>query len=56
MKGLDIPDARYGLPPFIRLRPKPRGYGDAGAKAMQGDWPPIASVFHQPLDGFLDGF
>lgn len=30
---------RYGLPPFIRLRPKPNtGYADAGAKSMQGDW------------------
>jgi hypothetical protein len=48
---------RYGLPPFIRLRPRPdRGYGDAGAKAMQGDWQPTASVFHQLLDDFLDGF
>jgi hypothetical protein len=29
---------RYGLPPFIRLRPRPTAdYGDAGAKAMQGD-------------------
>jgi Fic/DOC family protein len=29
---------RYGLPPFIRLRPRPNtGYGEAGAKAMQGD-------------------
>lgn len=30
---------RYGLPPFVRLRPTPdEGYGQAGAKAMQGDW------------------
>jgi len=29
---------RYGLPPFIRLRPRPNsGYGDAGAKSVQGD-------------------
>ena len=34
---------RYGLPPFIRLRPRPdAGYGQAGAKAMQGDWEPTA--------------
>lgn len=37
---------RYGLPPFIRLRPRPNyGYGDAGGKAMQGDWKPTAVVF-----------
>ena len=29
---------RYGLPPAIRLRPRPDGgYGDAGAAAMNGD-------------------
>jgi Fic family protein len=47
---------RYGLPPFIRLRPRPDGaYGDAGAKAMRGDWKPTAVVFHKLLDDFLDG-
>ncbi len=46
---------RYGLPPFIRLRPRPNyGYGDAGAKAMQGDWKPTAVVFRRLLDAFLD--
>jgi len=46
---------RYGLPPFIRLRPRPNyGYGDAGAKAMQGDWKPTAIVFRRLLDAFLD--
>ena len=36
---------RYGLPPFIRLRPRPNdGYALAGAKAMQGDWKPTAIV------------
>jgi hypothetical protein len=46
---------RYGLPPFIRLRPRPNyGYEDAGAKAMQGDWRPTAVVFRQLLDAFLD--
>lgn len=45
---------RYGLPPFIRLRPRPNyGYGDAGAKAMQGDWKPTAIVFRRLLDAFL---
>lgn len=46
---------RYGLPPFIRLRPRPNfGYGEAGAKAMQGDWKPTAVVFRRLLDTFLD--
>jgi hypothetical protein len=45
---------RYGLPPFIRLRPRPNfGYAEAGAKAMQGDWEPTALVFRQLLDDFL---
>jgi len=46
---------RYGLPPFIRLRPRPNaGYGDAGAEAMQGDWKPTALVFRRLLDDFLN--
>ena len=46
---------RYGLPPFIRLRPRPNtGYGEAGAKAMQGDWKPTVTVFRQLLNDFLD--
>jgi hypothetical protein len=46
---------RYGLPPFIRLRPRPNvGYGDAGAKAMQRDWTQTAIVFRRLLDDFLD--
>jgi Fic/DOC family len=46
---------RYALPPFIRLRPRPNtGYGEAGAKAMQGDWKPTATVFRQLLSDFLD--
>jgi len=46
---------RCGLPPFIRLRPRPSaGYGDAGAKAMKGDWKPTAIVFRRLLDDFLD--
>ncbi len=45
---------RYGLPPFIRLRPRPNAsYGQAGAKAMQGDWKPTAVVFHRLLEDFL---
>ena len=46
---------RYGLPPFIRLRPRPNySYGEAGAKAMHGDWKPTAAVFRRLLDAFLD--
>ena len=46
---------RYGLPPFVRLRPRPDdGYGDAGASAMQGDWQPTALVFRRLFDRFLD--
>jgi hypothetical protein len=46
---------RYGLPPFIRLRPRPNyGYAEAGARAMQGDWKPTAVVFRRLLDAFLD--
>lgn len=45
---------RYGLPPFIRLRPRPnKGYAAAGAKAMKGDWTPTAIVFHRLLGDFL---
>jgi Fic family protein len=45
---------RYGLPPFIRLRPRPNaGYGDAGANSMQGDWKPTAVVFRRLLNDFL---
>ena len=48
---------RYGLPPFVRLRPRPNaGYGDTGAKAMRGDWKPTAVVFRRLLDDFLDEF
>ena len=45
---------RYGLPPFICLRPRPTaGYGDAGAKSMQGDWKPTVVVFRRLLIDFL---
>lgn len=37
---------RYGLPPVVRLRPRPEAeYGQAGARAMEGDWTPTARVF-----------
>ena len=45
---------RYGLPPFIRLRPRPNsGYSEAGARAMQGDWTPTAEVFRRMFERFL---
>jgi hypothetical protein len=46
---------RYGLPAFIRLRPRPDlGHAEAGAKAMEGNWEPTATVFRLLLDAFLD--
>jgi hypothetical protein len=46
---------RYGLPPFVRLRPRPNaGYGESGAKAMQGDWKPTAVFFRRLLADFLN--
>ena len=39
---------RYGVPPFVRLRPRPDGgYGAACGKAMEGDWKPMVTVFRQ---------
>ncbi len=42
---------RYGLPPFVRLRPRPTGsaYAMAGMLAMTGDWRPTAAVFRRLL-------
>jgi hypothetical protein len=46
---------RYGLPPFIRLRPRPdASYRAAGAAAMRGDWKPTALVFRRLLHDFLN--
>ena len=37
---------RYGLPPAVRLRPRPDGrYGQACASAMTGEWRPTAAIF-----------
>ena len=45
---------RYGLPPFVRLRPRPNhGYEAAGAKAMRGDWKPTARSFKSMLKELL---
>jgi len=39
---------RYGLPPFLRLRPRPGGgYGRAAAAAMRGDRSPTVALFRQ---------
>jgi hypothetical protein len=39
---------RYGLPPFLRIRPRPNsGYGRAAAAAMEGDWRPTVALFRQ---------
>lgn len=41
---------RYGLPPVVRLRPRPDGgYRSAGAAAMDGNWQLTATVFRQFL-------
>lgn len=45
---------RYGLPPAVRLRPRPGGgYGLAGAAAMDGDWRATAAVFRTMLEEVL---
>jgi hypothetical protein len=46
---------RYGLPPFVRLRPRPEAdaYARAGGEAMDGNWKPTAEVFRVMLRGFL---
>jgi Fic family protein len=39
---------RYGLPPFVRLRPRPDGeYAAACAAAMVGRWQATAQFFRQ---------
>ena len=46
---------RYGLPPFVTLRPRPDdGYEAAGAKAMRGRWEPTAAAFRRMLNRFLE--
>lgn len=46
---------RYGLPPFLPLRPRPgAGYAAAAAQAMQGDWRSAAALFREMLDDFLN--
>lgn len=39
---------RYGLPPFLRIRPRPNSeYGRASAAAMRGDWRPTVVLFQR---------
>jgi Fic family protein len=46
--------SRYGLPPFLRLRPRPAGnYGVASAGAMLRDRGPTVILFHELLANFL---
>jgi hypothetical protein len=45
--------SRYGLPPFLRLRPRPVGsYGIASERAMLGDRAPTVALFHELLATF----
>lgn len=46
---------RYGLPPFVRLRPRPEGdaYAAAGAQAMTGSWRSTSDLFREMLDRVL---
>lgn len=43
---------RYGLPPFVRLRPRPEGFGysRAAAESMRGDHRATVSLFAAWLD------
>jgi hypothetical protein len=44
---------RYGLPPFVRMRPRLGGaYGSVSKMAMSGDWRPTVEVFRQLLEDF----
>ena len=45
---------RYGVPPVVRLRPRPDGgYERAATHAMQGDWEPTYGVFFELLTEYL---
>lgn len=47
---------RYGLPPVVRLRPRPDGgYGEAAARAMHDEWEPMSIVFREMLLQHLRG-
>jgi Fic family protein len=46
--------SRYGLPPFLHLRPRPAGrrYGIASERAMFGDRTLTVALFHELLANF----
>ena len=45
---------RYGLPPFVRLRPRPdHGYSDAANASMRANHHPLTIAFRQMLDAYL---
>lgn len=45
---------RYGLPPFVRLRPRPNhGYDRAADACMRSDHRPLATAFRHMLDAAL---
>jgi Fic family protein len=46
---------RYGLPPFVRLRPRPESdaYAAASVQAMTGTWRPTSDLFREMLDRVL---
>lgn len=46
---------RYGVPPFVRLKPRPAGdlYSTASALSMQGDHQAMVAVFADMLDRHL---
>jgi hypothetical protein len=45
---------RYGLPPFLSLRPRPGGdYGRFSAEGMQGNWRPTIALFRQMFIDFV---
>ena len=49
--------ARYGLPLFVRLRPRPAAglYAGAAALSMRGNHAPTVAVFHEMLRSYLRG-
>jgi hypothetical protein len=46
---------RYGIPPFVRLRPRPAGapYAEAAAASMRGKFETMIPVFRRMLEEML---
>src|SRR5690348_6210253 len=46
---------RYGVPPFVRLKPRPEGnlYATASALSMRSDHQAMVTVFADMLDRYL---